>query len=63
MWRSWQIESRARSSPDVDGVEDSADFMSFFQTLYVNTEDFSLDLKADGEAITADEVPGEFTQA
>ena len=46
---------RARSSPDVDGVEDSADFVSFFPDFVWTLRDFSLDLKADGEAITADE--------
>ena len=46
---------RARSSPDVDGVEGSADFVSFFPDLVWTLRDFSLDLKADGESITADE--------
>ncbi|XFF75941.1 hypothetical protein AB1E18_002160 [Capra hircus] len=46
---------RARSSPDVDGVEDSADFVSFFPDFVWTLRDFSLDLKADGESITADE--------
>ena len=46
---------RARSSPDVDGVEGSADFVSFFPDLVWTLRDFSLDLKADGESITTDE--------
>ncbi|KAB1269146.1 Guanylate-binding protein 1 [Camelus dromedarius] len=45
---------RAKSSPEEDGVEDSADFVSFFQTL-CDTEGFSLDLETDGQCITPDE--------
>ena len=46
---------RARSSPDVDGVEDSADFVSFFPDFVWTLRDFSLDLEADGQSITEDE--------
>ena len=46
---------RARSSPDVDGVEDSADFVSFFPDFVWTLRDFSLDLEVDGQSITADE--------
>ena len=48
---------RARSSPDVDGVEDSADFVSFFPDFIWTLRDFSLNLEADGQSITADEYP------
>ncbi|XP_032509300.1 guanylate-binding protein 1-like isoform X1 [Phocoena sinus] len=46
---------RAKASPDVDGVEDSADFVSFFPDFVWTLRDFSLDLEADGQSITADE--------
>ena len=46
---------RARSSPDVDGIDDSADFVSFFPDFVWTLRDFSLDLEADGQSITADE--------
>ena len=46
---------RARSSPDVDEVEDSADFVSFFPDFVWTLRDFSLDLEAEGQSITADE--------
>ncbi|XP_057569816.1 guanylate-binding protein 1-like [Hippopotamus amphibius kiboko] len=46
---------RAKSSPDVDGFEDSADFVSFFPDFVWTLRDFSLDLEADGQSITADE--------
>ncbi|KAI4590779.1 hypothetical protein MJG53_001828, partial [Ovis ammon polii x Ovis aries] len=46
---------RARSSPDVDEVEDSADFVSFFPDFVWTLRDFSLNLEADGQSITADE--------
>ena len=45
---------RARSSPDADGVEDSADFVSFFPDFVWTLRDFSLNLEADGQSITAD---------
>ena len=48
---------RARSSPDVDEVEDSADFVSFFPDFIWTLRDFSLNLEADGQSITADEYP------
>ncbi|XP_061042340.1 guanylate-binding protein 1-like [Eubalaena glacialis] len=46
---------RAKASPEVDGVEDSADFVSFFPDFVWTLRDFSLDLEADGQSITADE--------
>ncbi|KAM9107268.1 guanylate-binding protein 1-like isoform 2-T2 [Megaptera novaeangliae] len=46
---------RAKVSPEVDGVEDSADFVSFFPDFVWTLRDFSLDLEADGQSITADE--------
>ena len=48
---------RARSSPDVDGVEDSADFVSFFPDFVWTLRDFPLDFEVDGQSITADEYP------
>ena len=48
---------RARSSPDVDEVEDSADFVSFFPDFIWTLRGFSLNLEADGQSITADEYP------
>ena len=44
-----------QGSPDVDGVEDSADFVSFFPDFVWTLRDFSLNLEADGQSITADE--------
>ncbi|KAB0340664.1 hypothetical protein FD754_022937 [Muntiacus muntjak] len=46
---------RAKSTPDVDEVEDSADFVSFFPDFVWTLRDFSLDLEADGQSITAKE--------
>ena len=46
---------RAKSTPDMDGVEDSADFVSFFPDFIWTLRDFFLDLEADGQFITADE--------
>ncbi|KAB0353826.1 hypothetical protein FD755_023479, partial [Muntiacus reevesi] len=46
---------RAKSTPDVDGVEDSADFVSFFPDFVWTLRDFSLDLEADGQSITGKE--------
>uniref|UniRef100_A0A8D1MZX0 Guanylate binding protein 1, interferon-inducible n=1 Tax=Sus scrofa TaxID=9823 RepID=A0A8D1MZX0_PIG len=45
---------RAKSEPD-EGIEDSADFVSFFPDFVWTLRDFSLDLETDGESITADE--------
>ncbi|KAM9241774.1 LOW QUALITY PROTEIN: guanylate-binding protein 1-like [Dugong dugon] len=45
---------RAKSSPDANEVEDSADFVSFFPD-FVSLRDFSLDLEANGHSITADQ--------
>lgn len=46
---------RAKSSPNADGIEDSADFVSFFPDFVWTLRDFSLELEANGKAITADE--------
>uniref|UniRef100_A0A8C0NRJ4 Guanylate binding protein 1 n=2 Tax=Canis lupus familiaris TaxID=9615 RepID=A0A8C0NRJ4_CANLF len=46
---------RAKSSPDANGIEDSADFVSFFPDFVWTLRDFSLELEADGLPITADE--------
>ncbi|XP_008583213.1 PREDICTED: interferon-induced guanylate-binding protein 1-like [Galeopterus variegatus] len=46
---------RAKSSPDVDDCEDSAEFVSFFPDFVWTLRDFSLDLESDGRTITADE--------
>lgn len=46
---------RASSSPDVSDVEDSAAFMSFFPDFVWTLRDFSLELVADGQPISADE--------
>ncbi|KAM7097867.1 guanylate-binding protein 2-like isoform 17-T18 [Molossus nigricans] len=46
---------KAKSSPDNSEVEDSADFMSFFPTFVWTLRDFSLELVANGQPITADE--------
>ncbi|XP_037357174.1 guanylate-binding protein 1-like [Talpa occidentalis] len=46
---------RAKSSPDTNEVEDSADFVSFFPDFVWTLRDFSLDLEADGQPITPDE--------
>ncbi|XP_074232152.1 guanylate-binding protein 1 [Camelus bactrianus] len=46
---------RAKSSPEEDGVEDSADFVSFFPDFVWTLRDFSLDLETDGQCITPDE--------
>ncbi|XP_039072570.1 guanylate-binding protein 1-like [Hyaena hyaena] len=46
---------RAKSSPNSNGVEDSADFVSFFPDFVWTLRDFSLELEADGRPITADE--------
>ncbi|XP_046501074.1 guanylate-binding protein 2 isoform X1 [Equus quagga] len=46
---------RAKSSPGNSELEDSADFVSFFPTFVWTLRDFSLELEANGEPITADE--------
>ncbi|DAA31366.1 TPA: hypothetical protein BOS_3270 [Bos taurus] len=46
---------RAKSSPDKHEVQDSANFVSFFPDFVWTLRDFSLELEADGQAITADE--------
>jgi hypothetical protein len=44
-----------RNSPDFDGIEDDADFASFFPDLVWTLRDFYLGLETDGQLITADE--------
>ncbi|XP_065762202.1 guanylate-binding protein 1-like [Muntiacus reevesi] len=46
---------RAKSSPDKHEVQDSANFVSFFPDFVWTLRDFSLELEADGQPITADE--------
>ncbi|GAB1288188.1 Guanylate-binding protein 4 [Apodemus speciosus] len=47
---------RARSSPKLhDGVEDSAEFVSFFPDFVWTLRDVTLRLEADGRSLTADE--------
>ena len=47
---------RARSSSELhDGVEDSAEFMSFFPDFVWTLRDVILRLEADGRSLTADE--------
>ncbi|XP_033081396.1 guanylate-binding protein 3 isoform X4 [Trachypithecus francoisi] len=46
---------RSKSSPDENENEDSADFVSFFPDFVWTLRDFSLDLEADGQPLTADE--------
>ncbi|XP_032752444.1 guanylate-binding protein 1-like [Rattus rattus] len=47
---------RARSSPDPDdGVEDSAEFVSFFPDFVWTLRDMTLKMEVDGHPITADE--------
>ncbi|XP_006093986.1 guanylate-binding protein 1-like isoform X1 [Myotis lucifugus] len=46
---------RAKSSPDANEVEDSADFVSFFPDFVWTVRDFSLELEVDGKPISADE--------
>ncbi|XP_008999894.1 guanylate-binding protein 5 isoform X2 [Callithrix jacchus] len=45
---------KARTSPDLDGVEDAADSESFFPDLVWTLRDFCLGLEIDGQLITAD---------
>ncbi|XP_004378774.1 guanylate-binding protein 2 isoform X1 [Trichechus manatus latirostris] len=46
---------RAKSSPGNSEVDDSADFVSFFPAFVWTLRDFSLELEANGQPITADE--------
>ncbi|XP_064139153.1 guanylate-binding protein 1-like [Loxodonta africana] len=46
---------RAKSSPENSEVDDSVDFVSFFPAFVWTLRDFSLELEADGQPITADE--------
>ncbi|XP_059122343.1 guanylate-binding protein 1-like [Peromyscus eremicus] len=46
---------RTRSSPDQDEVEDSDEFVNFFPDFVWTLRDFSLELKVNGEPISADE--------
>lgn len=46
---------RAKSSPDANEVEDSADFVSFFPDFVWTLRDFSLELEVNGQPISADE--------
>ncbi|XP_027251673.1 guanylate-binding protein 1-like isoform X2 [Cricetulus griseus] len=46
---------RSRSSPDQDEVEDSDEFVRFFPDFVWALRDFSLELKLNGEPISADE--------
>ncbi|XP_015992400.2 guanylate-binding protein 5 isoform X2 [Rousettus aegyptiacus] len=46
---------RTLSSPDLDEVDDAADFVSFYPDLVWTLRDFYLSLQADGEFITADD--------
>ncbi|ELK26212.1 Interferon-induced guanylate-binding protein 1 [Myotis davidii] len=46
---------RAKSSPDANEVEDSADFVSFFPDFVWTLRDFSLELEVRGQPISADE--------
>ncbi|TEA30443.1 hypothetical protein DBR06_SOUSAS8710031, partial [Sousa chinensis] len=46
---------RAKSSPGKREAKDSADFVSFFPDLVWTLRDFSLELEANGQPITADE--------
>ncbi|XP_041509701.1 guanylate-binding protein 4-like [Microtus oregoni] len=46
---------RAKASPREDEVKDSSEFVSFFPDFVWTVRDFTLELKLDGRAITADE--------
>ncbi|XP_036302750.1 guanylate-binding protein 1-like isoform X1 [Pipistrellus kuhlii] len=46
---------RAKSSPDANEDEDSADFVSFFPDFVWTLRDFPLELEVDGQPISADE--------
>ncbi|XP_006898291.1 PREDICTED: interferon-induced guanylate-binding protein 1-like [Elephantulus edwardii] len=46
---------RAKSLPSIREADDSANFVSFFPSFVWALRDFSLDLEADGQPITADE--------
>lgn len=45
---------RAKSSPDTDETEDSADFVNFFPDFVRTLRDFCLELTLDGQSISAD---------
>lgn len=46
---------RAKSSPKMDGVRDSVEFVSFFPDVIWTVRDFTLELKLNGDPITEDE--------
>nr|XP_048309662.1 guanylate-binding protein 2-like isoform X9 [Myodes glareolus] len=46
---------KAKSSPDECGIDDSANFVSFFPVFVWTLRDFSLELEVNGESITPDE--------
>ena len=46
---------RTVTSPDLDGVDNAADFVSVCPDLVWTVRDFYLDLEANGQLITADE--------
>ena len=46
---------RAKSSPKMDGVRDSVEFVSFFPDFIWTVQDFTLELKLNGDPITEDE--------
>ena len=46
---------RAKSSPKMDGVRDSIEFVSFFPDFIWTVQDFTLELKLNGDPITEDE--------
>ena len=53
----WQLTEfiRAKSSPKMDGVRDSIEFVSFFPDFIWTVQDFTLELKLNGDPITEDE--------
>ncbi|XP_028919992.1 guanylate-binding protein 1-like [Ornithorhynchus anatinus] len=46
---------RTRAGPSLDGVDDSAEFVSFFPDFVWTVRDFTLELNLDGHPITEDE--------
>ena len=46
---------RAKSSPKMDGVRDSIEFVSFFPAFIWTVRDFTLELKLNGHPITEDQ--------
>ena len=46
---------RAKSSPTMDGVRDSIEFVSFFPDFIWTVRDFTLELKLNDDPITKDE--------